>query len=81
MKFSSDVPTIPGWYWERDGHGCVVIRYLPHCHVWPKHWYVRRLECINQALEDKEFDTAKKLENIATKEWFVEWAGPLIPPE
>jgi hypothetical protein len=80
MTFTDTVPTIPGWYWERDGHGCERIIKLPHCGVWPTYWRTRRENVIQSVLEDKEFDIAKKLREQDDKEWLVEWAGPLIPP-
>lgn len=81
MKFTDTVPIVPGWYWERNGYGCIRILELPYCKMWPTHWRTRKENAIKGAIEDQDFDIALKLREQSDKEWLVEWAGPIIPPK
>lgn len=68
MKWTSEPPTEPGWYWtRRTGRGgmgteCIVETTGPHCRVWPH-------------TKDRWGTPAGALEESR------EWAGPIPEPE
>ncbi len=78
MKYTTDVPTIPGYYWERQKGGRRIIQF-PYCGQWPIHWIERKKDSI----ECNEGDNVmiKKLKSLPDSAWFVEWAGPIPEPE
>jgi hypothetical protein len=64
MTWTSEKPTVPGWYWWRHG-GCERIRYV-HA-VGPAAPYQLRIEAPDGWFDD--------IENVGGK-----WSGPLPPP-
>lgn len=76
LVYTIEPPTVPGWYWERDGWGCEVIRQFPHCGQWPKSWKQRKAD----TLADADESLMSRLEALPDKNWQVMWAGPIPKP-
>jgi hypothetical protein len=77
LSYSEDIPTEPGWYWERRERG-VRIMYFPHCGtVWPTDWRLLR----DQAYEQADEGTKVQLLTLPADTWKVEYAGPIPEPD
>ena len=67
MKWTTEKPTTPGWYWARW-----------HFHEPPGRPEVVEIELYKDELRIMEWDNVKtNLDDCP----FNEWAGPLEPPE
>jgi len=82
LTYSENVPTVPGWYWRRDGLGQTVIQ-LPKLdnngpkvrHIWPLHWretFANKTASYPQKWRDKALQGGS---------WRIEYAGPIEPPK
>ena len=72
MKFTTEFPTIPGWYWIRRPDGSLLVK-----EVLLANWWVdtsRNGICIYW--EDHSYVHADEFPSL---NW--EFAGPLTPPE
>jgi hypothetical protein len=74
MKWIDQVPTIPGWYWEKHPDGSKRIIRLPYCRQWPTPWPERKAKALSEADDD---EMRNKLEQL---NWIVKWAGPIPEP-
>ena len=74
LIWSEQVPSIPGWYWEKGMDGAVRILYLPHYDTWPRHWSIRKADTL-EAVDSDEI--RKELDKL---NWVVKWAGPIPLP-
>lgn len=75
--WTDNVPTVPGWYFRRDGDGCVRVLRLPGPPPgWPTHWRDRKAESI--ALADESIK--ERVAAIPDSRWMMEWAGPIPLP-
>jgi len=77
LVWSDEVPTIPGWYWRRDGDGRDRITRLPYCGVWPTPW--KKIKALTIAEAGK--DVKDEIMAIPDGRWRIEWAGPIPSPK
>ena len=74
MKWTDQVPTITGWYWEKHPDGCKRIIQLPHCGQWPTPWPERKTKALAEA------DNDEQRIKLCQLNWIVQWAGPIPEP-
>ncbi|WP_274643973.1 hypothetical protein [Pseudomonas serbica] len=77
LLYTDEVPTIPGFYFQRQRGGVRVIE-LPYCGQWPRHWRDKKQDGIN-AVEDEH--TRAAAQALPDSSWITEWAGPIDHPE
>jgi hypothetical protein len=75
MNWTEKIPTVSGWYWQKDPDGCKRIILLPHCGVWPTPWEERKAAALSAADND---EMRTKLDRL---NWKVLWAGPIPEPK
>lgn len=76
LKYSDELPTVPGWYWERRQRGTRIIE-LPFNGYWPIPWQKRMADSIAMAQESER----QRLLKLPIEAWRVEYAGPIPSPE
>lgn len=79
LRYTDEVPTVPGWYWCRWNEGPDVrttIRLLPHMGSWPRSWRQER----DQALAVASAELRPQLLALSEDSWKREYAGPIAEP-
>jgi hypothetical protein len=77
LLYTEEVPTTPGWYFQRM-RGVERVIELPNYGTWPKHWRDKKQDAIN-ATQNKAERLA--VEGLPDSGWITEWAGPIAHPE
>jgi len=67
LVWSTEVPTIPGWYWYKDHHGVVRIEQV--------HQHLQDSDTLT-ILENSWMGWR----HVSIKNMGRQWAGPIIPP-
>jgi hypothetical protein len=84
ITYSEDVPTVPGYYWERRNDKKRIVEL--HDYNMPRHWREMRQECLS-TIQEQVGNGVYTLESIAPlvnqpeEYWKIEWAGPIPEPE
>ena len=80
LRYTDEVPTMPGWYWCRWRRGPdeqVKIMHLPHMGTWPDPWREHRRKAFAVAAPDM----LEMLKALPESDWLKEYAGPIPAPE
>jgi hypothetical protein len=81
LVYSSDVPTVPGYYWERRQSGERILELPTFPNTWPKHYTERRASLVSglRAIGSTPSDLAE-VEALPDTSFLIEWAGPIPRP-
>jgi len=79
LAYSDQVPTVPGWYWERRSNGVRLLELNKHSR--PRSWRgskARLLATLKEMKTDPEAIAATA--KLPATFWRIEYAGPILPP-